>query len=366
MAIPGILGPSFHETLVSAAYEEGFPLSGAVDIDLAAPFFDSHVKRYDAWLAAGYEGSMEYLKRGRDRRADPSLLLPGAQSVFTVALPYPAQPAGSLDSEKGPRYARYLRRQDYHAEIAEKLESVMQKAAARSDAKFQWKVCVDTSAVLERAWAVLAGLGWIGKNSLLIHPQYGSYLFLGEALITAKTGQAPRLLPNYCGHCTRCMTSCPTGAIPQPGTIAANQCIAYWTLEKRGALEISENDRAAVGTWIAGCDLCQEVCPFNSKAARHAESLPPPNDLENGALSLGTWEALLNETEVEYKARVQDSALSRVKPAQFRRNLAIALANAKPKGFSSLVEQKIDAETDSAAKAEWERCFTQLKNSNLT
>lgn len=360
MAISGILKESLHDLLVSAAHEAGFPLAGAVDIDLAAPYFDSHVERYDAWLAAGYEGAMEYLKRGRDRRADPRLILPGAESVFSVALPYSAFPAGSLDPQSGPRYARYLRRADYHGDIAARLESVVKKVAEQSGVDFKWKVCVDTSAVLERAWAVLAGLGWIGKNSLLIHPQYGSYLFIGEVLLTAKTGQGPRLLPNYCGNCTRCMSGCPTQAIAEPGVLAANRCIAYWTLEKRGELPIGESDRKAMGTWIAGCDICQEVCPFNVKAARAAEKFPAPDDRENGALALDTWEALLQESEPEYSLRIKNSALSRIKPAQFRRNLALALANARPNraGLKALIERKAAEETDEAAQREWRRCLS--------
>ncbi|MDR3606082.1 MAG: tRNA epoxyqueuosine(34) reductase QueG [Oligoflexia bacterium] len=367
MAGAGIL--SFHRALVEAAHEEGFPLAGAVDIDLAAPFFQEHVHRYDAWLAAGYEGAMEYLRRGRDRRADPRLLLPGAESVFVVALPYPAVPAGTLDVTKGPRYARYLRRNDYHGEIAARLERVMKRVVDGGAAPdgLSWKVCVDTSAVLERAWALLAGLGWIGKNSLLIHPQHGSYLFLGEVLLTSKTGQGPRLLPNYCGNCERCLRACPTNALIEPGVLAANRCIAYWTLEKRGELMLDGRDRAAMGTWIAGCDICQEVCPFNSKAARAAETAPPPDDRENGALALGTWQALLEETEAGYKDRIRDSALSRVKPAQFRRNLALALTNAIP-SFSSavkekikpLIERKLQAEPDEAVRREWSACLKAL------
>jgi epoxyqueuosine reductase len=359
----GLSAEPFHELLTRAAQDEGFPLAGAVDIELAAPFFESHVGRYDAWLAKGHEGAMAYLRRGRDRRADPRLLLPDAKSVFSVALPYPAPPAGTTDPVRGPRYARYLRRNDYHGDIAGRLERVMERVKAHAPPELRWKVCVDTSAVLERAWAALAGLGWIGKNSLLIHPQHGSYLFLGEVLLNQETGQAPRLLPNYCGNCTRCLDACPTKAFTAPGVLDSNRCIAYWTLEKRGELAVTDSDRTAMGTWVAGCDICQEICPFNAKVARAAQ---PANDL--GALALGDWEGLLDETETAYKARIRDSALSRVKPAQFRRNLAIALSN----GLGSITDKvrldslrdritrKLAEELDPPARAEWERCLARV------
>src|SRR5206468_412958 len=160
-------------------------------------------ERYDRWLSDGRAGAMQYLERGRSRRADPRQAFAEARSVLSVALPYPKRAGGAAAPESGPRYARYINGVDYHDVIAEKLERVMRTAAERSGlgAELRYKVCVDTSAVLERSWAALAGLGWIGKNTLLIHPKLGSYFFIGEVLINKATGQGPRPLPNYCGHC---------------------------------------------------------------------------------------------------------------------------------------------------------------------
>lgn len=359
MAGAGILSVSatFRELLLECARAEGFPLASALDIDLAAPELQKHIERYDEWLAGRREGAMEYLRRGRDRRADPRLVMPSAQSMLCVAIPYPAAPAGAADSASGPRYARYLRRNDYHDDIAERLERVMQSVRARWSGPLEWKICVDTSAVLERSWAALAGLGWIGKNTLLIHPQLGSYLFLGEVLISEKTGAGPSPIANYCGNCTRCLDACPTKAFRGAGELDSNRCISYWTLEKRGELSISDDDRRAMGTWIAGCDLCQEVCPFNTKAAKSA----PPEESTAGATSLQDWGALLDEDQERYKARIHESALSRVKPAQFSRNLAIALANAirtNPELLPTLqqkIRKRAAAETDPVAAAEWQR-----------
>jgi epoxyqueuosine reductase len=366
----------FHSLLLKCAVEEGFPLAGALDIDtVLGGELNAHVERYDEWLGKEYEGAMSYLRRGRDRRADPRIVLPEAQSILCVAMPYPVLPAGEQDPSKGPRYARYLRRQDYHDEMAEKLERVMKRVAeewnAQSKKPLTWKVCVDTSAVLERSWAALAGLGWIGKNSLLIHPQYGSYLFLGEVLVSELTGHGPAPIKNYCGNCTRCLDSCPTGAFVKSGMLDSKRCIAYSTLEKRGSLaELDEKQKLGIGTWIAGCDVCQEVCPFNTKPVRAAVASGEADRMPaiDAATSLREWRALLEETQDQYKARIKDSSLSRVKPGQFSRNLAISLANAITisadtswaRELRELITRRAESETDPDARAEWVRCLELL------
>jgi len=312
---------------------------------------------------------MEYLVRGRDRRTDPRLVFPGAKSILCVAIPYTRKPAGAADLGEGPRYARYLQDGDYHQSVADRLERAMTKLLIQFP-ELKWKVCVDTSAILERSWAVLAGLGWVGKNTMLIHPKYGSYLFIAEVLINLETHHGPAPLPDFCGNCRRCLDGCPTKAFSAPRTMNATRCISYWTLEKRGELLLEEKDRLAVGPWIAGCDICQEVCPFNIKPTRELQATP----LGQNATLVQTWRELLQESEESYKARVKFSALKRVKPAQFRRNLALTLANAvaqaKSEGDSSfsllqqnlleLVRTQSEIETDSAAKIEWARCMEFL------
>jgi epoxyqueuosine reductase len=347
--------------LESSALGQGFALASALDLDLAKDAIAPHVARYDQWLADGRAGAMQYLERGRDRRADPRVVFPDARSVLCVALPYPKRPGGAPEPGAGPRYARYIHGRDYHEDIAERLERAMSEAAARSiGSELKWKVCVDTSAVLERSWATLAGLGWIGKNTLLIHPKLGSYFFLGVVLINQETGQGPRPLPDYCGHCTRCLDGCPTRAITEPRNLDSRRCISYWTLEKRGALELDESDKRAVGPWIAGCDICQEVCPFNRKPVQAEAAMSSP------AQQLSEWEALLRETPDQYKTRIKNSALGRVKPTQFSRNLAITLANAAIENLPAvaelreLVQRRFDDELDDSARAEWARCLKQF------
>jgi len=352
------------ELLVQAARESGFPLAGVVDLNLAESHVRAHVERYDEWLKRGFAGAMSYLVRGRDRRADPRLVMPDVQSILCVAIPYPRKPAGAASPAQGPRYARYLQGPDYHDELAQRLESAMQAARARwPEARpLHWKVCVDTSAVLERSWAALAGLGWIGKNTLLIHPKHGSYLFLACVLINQPTGQGPSLLPDFCGNCTRCLNVCPTQALVEPHWVDSNKCISYLTLEKRGELPIDEPTKRAMGSWVAGCDLCQEACPFNLKPARAETGVPPAN-----ATNLQDWIALLEELEEGYRQRIKDSALSRIKPPQFRRNLAIAIANATdaldPTSRTALkerVERLSTSDPDPVARAEWIRCLSFL------
>jgi epoxyqueuosine reductase len=331
MAGAEILKPTLLEQLQRAALDEGFIEAGGVDLDRAWPIYQDHVRQYDEWLARGNAGDMHYLVRGRDRRADPKLVFSEAQSVFVALLPYRKTPAGQIDPSKGPRYARYLDGADYHDRVADRLERAVAKiAASNPQVGLRWKTCVDTSAVLERTWAALSGLGWIGKNTLLIHPKHGSYTFIGIVLLNASLDARPQLLPDFCGNCTRCLASCPTKAIEKPHSVDSRKCIAYWTLEKRGELDLSSEQKKAIGTWVAGCDLCQEACPFNTKSTRAAALNPLlGREPEEGAIRSSTWEKLEKESEHDYRTRIRGSALSRVKPEMFRRNLGIARQNAE-------------------------------------
>jgi epoxyqueuosine reductase len=262
---------------------------------------------------------MEWVRRGRDRRADPRLVFPETKSLFCVLLPYPAKPHGQQDPQEGVRYARYLAGGDYHSDLAHRLDRAIAQIAPQYP-DLRWKTCVDTSAVLERSWASLSGLGWIGKNTLLIHPKLGSFTFIGVALLNQELGAPPRVPPNWCGSCERCLKSCPTRAFPLAGVLDSNRCIAALTLEYRGDV-LPEDPQLSTRNWIAGCDICQEVCPFNQKRIT-AES--PPQQAGNQP---SRWEELLSESEQDYKNRIRGSALSRVKFAMFRRNLAAALKN---------------------------------------
>jgi len=317
------------ERLVQQAKDTGFPLAAFIDIDMGhtagpAPQFLTHFGRYQNWIEKGFHGEMKYLERGLERRKNPRLLLPDAESVLCLAIPYRRNQPKNLGQ---PLYARYLQGHDYHVALKEKLENLMLEFSknAQFENTLRWKVCVDTSAVLERSWATLAGLGWIGKNSLLIHPKYGSYLFLAEVLINQKSGEGPRPLPNYCGSCTRCLSACPTNAFLAPGVLNSNDCISYLTLEKRGPWDKSETFKKKMGLWIAGCDICQEVCPFNLKPSKWEETWPVTKNDETSLEA--DWDKLETEIETEYKKRIDQSALERIKFADFKRNLENAKNN---------------------------------------
>jgi epoxyqueuosine reductase len=252
------------ESLYTLLFEEsrlaGFVLCGALDLGRARAALDEQLLRYDQWLARGYCGEMEYLRSGRDRRADPRRVFPAARSVLSVAWPHDPRPLGSEDPARGPRFARYLRGADYHSLLASRLEGGLARASERWTAlgkpPLRWKVAVDTSAVLERGLAALAGLGWIGRNGMLIHPKWGSYLLLAEAFLDQETGRSPEPGVSLCGRCKRCVGGCPTRALFEEDgrwVLDSRRCTAYRTLEAK-AEESTELDLEQ-GPWVAGCDL---------------------------------------------------------------------------------------------------------------
>ncbi len=299
-------------SILPAFEAEGFPLAGAVDFNLAKNYYAEHANRYQEWIQSQKQGEMAYLERGLARRLDPKLVFPELKSVIVVAKPYSPHAVES----NGLRYARYLNGPDYHEE--------MQAALSRSfktlsegcllPPDFKFKICVDTSAVLERTWAAICGLGWIGKNTLLINPQLGSYLFLGVIFTNAQFNESPKLLKDYCGNCTRCLSACPTGALSNHD-LDARKCISYLTLEKRGEWE----QKYPLKGFLAGCDLCQEVCPYNTKPVRNV-----PLGVQASYLELDQA-TLQNETEEQYRERVSGTALSRIKYQDFKRNLKAVL-----------------------------------------
>ncbi len=317
-----------YEEIANRSPELGFPVCGAVDLEVSADVYAEHFLRFERWLAAGRHGEMGYLDRGKDRRKDPRIVYPEVKSIVCVLRPYCRQPVGELDRDVGVRYARYLKGGDYHSSMTSDLNKLLQDVRAiPGNEGLKWKVCVDTSAVLERSWAALCGLGWIGKNTLLIHPKLGSYTFIGVAFLNQVVGRAPRFQPNLCGHCTKCVTSCPTGAFSEPGELDARRCISYLTLEKKNDFTAEESQRVSSSSFVAGCDICQEVCPFNLKPSREEEVA---DSSLVGATDVADWTRLLDEVPDSYRLRVKESSLGRVKAPQFRRNLEV-LHSAKRK-----------------------------------
>ncbi len=285
------------------------------------------------WLARGDQAGMEYLGRRIEARLAPATVLPAARSVLCVALQYAplTRAAGPYQVELDepdeenpaddlwPRVARYARGRDYHDVMGERLKGL----AAQVRAAFpgcETRPYVDTGPVLERELAARAGLGTVGKNTNLLHPEAGSWFLLGELFLTLDL--APdQPLADLCGSCTRCLEACPTGALPAPYHLDANRCISYWTIEHRGALPAAA--REMVGEWVFGCDVCQEVCPWNARAegASHPELELPAGRREldlAGLLGLG---------REEYVARFRGSPMKRAKLEGLQRNAAVAMGN---------------------------------------
>ncbi|MBL8055263.1 MAG: tRNA epoxyqueuosine(34) reductase QueG [Anaerolineales bacterium] len=306
------------------AVEAGFNLAG---VSLARPA--PHLLAYQRWVAAGMHGEMAYLARPDRlaRRQDLNQILPGVQSLAIVALDYhtgPA-PAEAADPARG-RIAAYAWGQDYHAVMAPRLEALAEWVRAASRAPARHRVYVDTGAILERGHAQQAGLGFIGKNTLLIHPRRGSWFFLGEILTTADFDEydAPSP-PTLCGTCARCLAACPTAAFPAPYVLDARRCISYLTIEHKGWIPLEL--RPALGNWVFGCDVCQAVCPWQRFAVHSLEpafSLPDP---ERAAPPLA---GLLRLDPAGFQARFGGSPLARLGRDRLVRNACVAAGNCPP------------------------------------
>jgi len=274
------------------------------------------------WLARGFHASMDYLAKDPDARSDPGRILEGCRSVICCALDYEDQlPDPAKGKPELARIARYAWGDDYHDVLGEKLRTLADRIrAAWPDART--RVAVDTSPVLEKAFAASAGLGWIGKHGCLIHPDRGSFFFLGEIFTTLDL-QADEPADNRCGSCQRCIDACPTGAIVEPGVVDARLCLAYWTIEHRGSID--ETLHAPMANWVFGCDVCQDVCHWNKKkAASSADPCFAPRAANLGR-PLAEWSGIAIE---EFRARFRGSAVKRARHDGFIRNVKIAARNA--------------------------------------
>jgi epoxyqueuosine reductase len=276
-----------------------------------------HGAAFDRWLEAGYAGTMAYLARTRDDRRDPRRLLPGARSTVALAL---SHGAGHADDPSWTPVARYARGRDYHEVVRPRLQELARFIVTAAGADTATRVAVDTSAVLERDLAAQAGLGWIGKNTNLLAQSLGSYFLIGIILTTAEMAPDERLT-DRCGTCTACLDACPTQAFVAPYVLDARRCISYLTIEHRG--DIAEELRPALHGWLFGCDVCQEVCPWNRKATTPADSELVPSQ------SFGQVEALLTLDEEGFRERFRGSALRRSKRSGLLRNAALILAGRK-------------------------------------
>jgi len=281
-------------------------------------------ERFEAWLAAGLAGSMSYLHRYIEQRRDPRRLLDGARSVVMCSLSYFQRRPASGRGADGPRgrIARYAWGADYHQLVKDKLWTLLDGMNRQFPEPFEARVFVDTAPLLEKALAAEAGIGWIGKNTLLLDEQVGSFTVLGAIVTTLALEPDPPAL-DECGTCTRCLQACPTGALrlDRPYQLDARRCISYLSIEHRGAID--ESLRPRMGRWLFGCDICQDVCPFNRRAAETTEAgfAPQPPAPRPDARAVLEW------TAVDCRRATRGRALDRATRSMLRRNAAVVLGN---------------------------------------
>jgi epoxyqueuosine reductase len=271
----------------------------------------------DGWLAAGFAGTMHYLARHPERRLTVAGILPGARTVISLAYPYAPPPMPALDWRRTlrGRVAAYASGTDYHRVIDQRL-TALEQALARLFPGRATRRYVDTGAVLEREWAMRAGLGWFGKNTMLLSTRAGSWFFLAE-LVTEAVLVPDVPTGEHCGRCTRCVDACPTGALADGLVMDARRCIAYLTIEHRGPIPPAL--RPQLGPWIFGCDVCQEVCPWN------APSAPASAADVNGLFPF--LPDLLRLDSSAFRRRFSDTSLTRTRRRGLLRNVAVALGN---------------------------------------
>jgi len=333
-----------------AAIDAGFELAGVAPVHE----FDE-LDRFREWIDAGRAGEMKYMEARDDsgglRRASLRSTLPWVRSVIVCAINYnTAQPYSThVDDPQRGWIARYAwGKEDYHDAVMRRLRTVEGRLRdAFGDSQLQTRCYVDTGPLVERVYAKYAGVGWIGKNTCIINQKLGSWLFLGVILTSIEL--APDLpAPDRCGTCTRCIDACPTDALVAPYQLDSNLCISYLTIEKRGGID--EDLRAGMGHEVFGCDICQDVCPWNRKApATSAPEFQPREGFVNPALE---WLAVM--TEEEFRDRFRGSAIRRAKRSGLRRNAVIAMSNSGDRNFGPLLEKlKSDEDPLVAESAEW-------------
>ena len=281
----------------------------------------SEQERLREWLSRGYHGDMSWMARDPEKRTDPRKIFPAARSVIVVALNYytPEQHSSSPDTGKVSRYAWG---DDYHDVVSNKLRDLLawiQNHVPNATGK----VCVDIQPVMDKAWAVRAGLGWIGKHTNLISTELGSWVFIGELLTNLDLEYDQKIIEDHCGTCTLCLEACPTGAIVEPYVVDSNKCISYATIELR-AQEIPSPIAEHLEGWFYGCDICQDVCPWNrfAQTTNNQSFAPRPGNVD------ADLSAVFALTPSDYAERFRGSAMKRAKLAGLQRN-ARALRSGK-------------------------------------
>ncbi len=277
-----------------------------------AQLLGEDAKRLEKWLSNGFHGSMQYMEHHFDVRIDPTRLVPGAKSVITLLLNYYPE---AKQLQESPKIAKYAYGKDYHEVIRAKLQELMRLTSLRVGA-VNGRGFVDSAPVLERSWALRSGLGWVGKNGNLINKGSGSFFFIATLITDLDLDYDDPYAKDYCGSCTRCIDSCPTNAILPGKEIDGSKCISYFTIELKDQL-IPDSMKGRFENWMFGCDVCQDVCPWNRfSKPQHEPGLVPVQEILN--FSLRDWNEL---TEESFKNIFRHSPLKRAKYAGIKRNL---------------------------------------------
>jgi epoxyqueuosine reductase len=327
------------------ALDAGFDRAGVATLEPSR-----HGEALRRWLERGEAASMAWMGRRVEDRLEPASRLPGARSALCVALRYwPLEGEAEPEGDLWPRVARYARGEDYHGLMERRLEALGRRIAEAFPGT-SWRRYVDTGPLLERELAARAGIGVPGKNTCLLERELGSWFLLGELLLTLDL--APGFTPeeplaDLCGGCTLCLDSCPTGALVEPWRLDSNRCISYWTIEHRGPLPAAAREMA--GEWVFGCDVCQEVCPWNRRrsaepAADHPELRLPA---ERRELDLA---GLLGLGREEYVARFRGSPMKRARHDGLRRNAAVAMGNRGEERYAAPLARALSTDEDATVR----------------
>lgn len=323
-------------SIASRARGEGFDLCG-----VAAPSEHPELRFLTEWIARGYAGEMAYMARTAERRADVRVVMPSVRSVIVLGTVYNVDREYSTEIGEAEvaKLARYSWGDDYHVVLQRRMDALLAWMRESTDSPFEARAYVDTGPVQERVYAQHGGLGWIGKNTCLINPELGSWLFLSAILTSLPLEpDAPGL--DQCGSCTLCLEACPTDAIVEPWVLDATRCLAYLTIEVRGSVPAEQRDW--LGSHVFGCDICQDVCPWNATPAVSTDAawMPRP-ELDHPTLS-----ALWSRPDAELSRIMRGSSMKRAGVTRLRRNLAVALGNCGDAPARRTLHDERPAESD--------------------
>jgi len=324
-------GVGLEARIKAQAYGLGFDLVGLTRTGPAQT-----AAAFDTWLRAGLAGEMHYLERGAEKRRDSRLPVDGVRSAVVVAMNYGGrEPSGPV--------ARYARGDDYHDVMIDRLRALHTCVDTWVGAPVRGKAYVDTGPILERDLARRAGLGWFGKNTMLINRGIGSFFFLGVLLLDLDLEPDAPFETEHCGTCTRCLDACPTDALPKPGVLDARRCISYLTIELKGA--IPWDLREPIGGLLYGCDICQDVCPWNVRFAQKLkETAFAPREVLAGKDARGLARELLAMTQAEFSAAFKGSPMKRAKLRGLKRNAAVVLGNVGTADDTGVLRRALDNE----------------------